>query len=118
MPFGLPDFNQSEGRPEDYENPKVHYLSHQSLQIDPNLFNIEPMKGYGEAVLESAPPGQHQASRPAIGSPDPFLVMREDGESNQQPGQQVWAASSDRTGPGVAQRQGSPGRLPMVREEE
>lgn len=27
MPFGLPDFNQSEGRPDDYENPKVRISS-------------------------------------------------------------------------------------------
>ena len=44
--------------------------------------------------------------------------MREDGESNRQPGAPVWATSSDRTGPAAALRQASPGRLAVVQEEE
>ena len=31
MPFGLPDFNQSEERPDDYENPKVSHLTNSQL---------------------------------------------------------------------------------------
>ena len=76
------------------------------------MFNIEPMKGYGEAELESGQPGHTPNIRPTLGSIDPFLFIREEQDSagDKQPGMVLWAASSERTGRGGGLSRNSPGK--------